>query len=222
MLPPVYGITDPRGARRLAPVDAARLLADAGVRLVQVRDKCVSARERLANARAAVRALEERGALAIVNDRPDIALLAGAAGVHLGEDDLPPDAARVVLGGSVLVGFSTHSVAAAAAAMDDPAVSYVALGPIFATRSKETPHAPLGLAALEAAARAKRKPLVAIGGIAPSDVGACLAAGADSVAMIAGLLDGDVAANVAEALASLSGPRKGRENPGSGLPERDS
>jgi len=143
-----------------------------------------------------------------VNDRPDVALLANADGVHLGEDDLPAGAARRVLPGSALVGVSTHSAAAALAAMDDAAVSYVALGPIFATRSKETAHAPLGLSAVEAAARGKSKPLVVIGGILPKDVGACLAAGADSVAMIAGLLDGDVAANVAEALASLAEARR--------------
>jgi thiamine-phosphate pyrophosphorylase len=209
-LPPLYGITDARGARGLAPAEAARLLARAGVSLVQVRDKCVSSRERLANARQAVRALEELGAVAIVNDRPDVALLSGARGVHLGEDDLPAAAARALLGGGALIGVSTHSPEAAALAMDDAAVSYVALGPIFATGSKETPHAPLGLRAIEAAARAKKKPLVVIGGIAPEDVGACLAAGADSVAMIAGLLDGDVRRNVEEALASISGPRKGR------------
>jgi len=206
-LPPLYGITDPRGARGLTPAAAARLLADAGVRLVQIRDKCVASRERLANARAAVAELAARGARSIVNDRPDVALLADADGVHLGEDDLPAGAARRVLPESALVGVSTHSVAAAIAAMDDGAVSYVALGPIFATRSKETAHAPLGLSAVEEAARGKSKPLVVIGGILPKDVGACLAAGADSVAMIAGLLDGDVTANVAEALASLAEAR---------------
>jgi thiamine-phosphate pyrophosphorylase len=206
-LPPLYGITDPRGARGLRPEEAARLLADAGVRLVQIRDKRPSARERLASARAAVDLLSRSGALAIVNDRPDIALLARADGVHLGEDDLPASAARRVLGASAVVGVSTHSAADALRAMDDDAVSYVALGPIFATSSKESTHAPLGLGAIETAARGKRKPLVVIGGIRPRDVGACLAAGADGVAMIAGLLDGDVVRNVEEALASAAGAR---------------
>jgi thiamine-phosphate pyrophosphorylase len=205
-LPTLYGITDAR-ARGMTPPEAARLLADAGVRLVQVRDKCVSSRERLSNARAAVLILRERGALAVVNDRPDVALLAEADGVHLGEEDLPAEAARRVLPPAALVGVSTHSVGAAIAAMGDASVSYVALGPVFATLSKETPHAPLGLAAVERAARAKTKPLVVIGGIAPADVGACLAAGADSVAMIAGLLDGDVRANVEAALASADSQR---------------
>ncbi|HKC23578.1 MAG TPA: thiamine phosphate synthase, partial [Thermoanaerobaculia bacterium] len=194
----------------LSPAEAARLLADAGVRLVQVRDKCASSRERLSNARAAVRVLRASGALAVVNDRPDVALLSEADGVHLGEHDLPPGAARRVLPEAALVGASTHSVEEALAAMGDPSVSYVALGPIFATLSKETPHAPLGLAAVERAARAKTKPLVVIGGIGAADVGACLAAGADSVAMIAGLLDGDVRANVEAALASAGSRAPGR------------
>ena len=80
--------------------------------------------------------------------------------------------------------------------------SYVALGPIFATGSKSTPHAPLGLAAIEQAARNKSRPLVVIGGLTPRHVGDCLAAGADSVAMIAGLLDGDPESNVRDALDS--------------------
>jgi len=88
--------------------------------------------------------------------------------------------------------------------MEDPAVSYVALGPIFPTLSKETPAAALGLGAIESSARGKSKPLVVIGGIGPGSVGECLSAGADSVAMIAGLLDGDIAENVRRALESAA------------------
>jgi thiamine-phosphate pyrophosphorylase len=203
-LPPLYGITDPRGARRLPPEEAARLLAEAGVSLVQVRDKCVSSRERLENARAAAAVLRRHGARVVVNDRPDVALLSGADGVHLGEEDLAPQAARRVLGPQALVGLSTHSVPAARAAMDLADVGYVALGPLFETRTKETEREPLGLAAVSEAARGKTKPLVVIGGISPRDVGACLAAGADAVAMIAGLLDGDVLKNVEAARESAS------------------
>src|SRR5262249_22743879 len=138
----------------------------------------------------------------IVNDRPDIALLSRSDGVHLGEEDLSAESARRALSSGALVGVSTHSVSACRLAMEDPAVSYVALGPIFATGSKSTSQAPLGLAAVEAAAAGRKRPLVVIGGISPDDVGSCLAAGADAVAMIAGLLDGDPNDNVRRARAS--------------------
>lgn len=202
-LPPLYGITDPRGSRGLAPAEAARILAEAGVRLVQVRDKVASSGERLARAREAVEVLRGASVLAIVNDRPDVALLSGADGVHLGEDDMPPWAARRVLPNGALVGLSTHSTAAARAAMSDPDVSYVAFGPVFESSTKPGAHPPLGLAALAEAARGRSKPVVAIGGITPDLAAACFDAGADSIAMIAGLLDGDPRANVAAALRSV-------------------
>ncbi len=201
-LPVVYGITAARGGASHAA--CAALLLEAGVRLVQLRDKGSPGRERLAAAHEVRRLTRTAGALLIVNDRCDVALLSGADGVHLGEDDLPARAARGILTAGALVGVSTHAAATARAAMEDPDSSYVALGPLFSTTSKETPHAALGLAAVAAAARGKTKPLVVIGGIRPAQVGACLSAGADCVAMIAGLLDGDPARNVAEALASAA------------------
>ncbi|MEO6326850.1 MAG: thiamine phosphate synthase [Thermoanaerobaculia bacterium] len=210
-LPILYGLTDPRGVRGLTPADATELLLSAGVRLIQIRDKSFDVRRRLAGALEAVALVKAAGGTAIINDRCDLALLSEADGVHLGEDDLSADEARRVLGPSALVGISTHSVESAWKAMDgdglsaaarnssDLAVSYVALGPIRATGSKSTPFPALGLAAVEQAARRKTRPLVVIGGLTPALVGDCLAAGADSVAMIAGLLDGDPVANVSEA-----------------------
>ena len=202
VLPLLYGLTDSRGERALTPAEAARVLFEAGVRLVQVRDKDRSSRRRLEAARQCVSAAREIAARLVVNDRPDIALLSGADGVHVGEEDLPVWAARKILPPPRLVGVSTHSVSEAREAMADPGVSYVALGPVFATRSKESAHRPLGLDAVAEAARDMSKPLVAIGGIEPDSVGAVLAAGADTVAMIAGLLDGDARRNVELALES--------------------
>lgn len=196
-LPFLYGITDPRGARRLSPIAAARLLVSAGVLLIQVRDKTKAAGTRFSAMSDAVFFVKESGGRAIVNDRCDLALLAGADGVHLGEEDLPPEAALRVLSSGAVVGWSTHSAESALSAMEKPGVTYVALGPIFETKSKESSVSPLGLRAIEEAAKRKLKPLVVIGGITPERVGECLAAGADSVAMIAGLLDGDPARNVA-------------------------
>jgi thiamine-phosphate pyrophosphorylase len=200
-LPVLYGLTDSRGDRKLTSTDAVRLLLSAGVRLIQVREKSSGVRRRLAAASEAVALVRAAGGTVIVNDRSDLALLSHADGVHLGEDDLRADEARRVLGDAALIGVSTHSVESARRAMEEGAgASYVALGPIFETGSKSSSFAPLGIAAIVKAALHKTKPLVVIGGLTPRLVGDCLAAGADSVAMIAGLLDGDPASNVRDAL----------------------
>jgi thiamine-phosphate pyrophosphorylase len=179
-----------------------KLLLDAGISLVQLREKRGSGAARFESAREATLLAKRAAARLVVNDRADVTLLAGADGVHLGEEDLPPLEVRSLLGPGVLVGVSTHSAARAREAMQEDAASYVAIGPVFATRSKETSHAPLGLRAIEGAALGKRKPLVVIGGITPDLVGACLSAGADCVAMISGLLDGDARENVERAAES--------------------
>lgn len=200
-LPALYGLTDSRGGR-FSAVEAVRALVDAGVRLVQVREKDGGDRERLLVAETCVGLAHEAGARLVVNDRTDLALLASADGVHLGEDDLPAELARRLVGSAFLVGVSTHSVAACREALASEWSDYVALGPIFPTRSKASLHEPLGLSAIREAGRDRRKPLVVIGGIEAIRVGDCLSAGADCVAMISGLLDGDVSANAERALES--------------------
>lgn len=184
--------------------------------MIQIRDKSSASRLRLAWAREVVSVACAVGAVVIVNDRPDIAMLALADGVHLGEDDMPAEAAREVLGSEALIGVSTHSVEAAMEAMNNPTVNYVALGPIFPTATKPDAHASVGMPAIERVARRKSKPLVVIGGLFPEHVGECLARGADSVAMVAGLLDrgpatkhgdsglGVVRANVERAFESMA------------------
>jgi thiamine-phosphate pyrophosphorylase len=172
------------------------------VRLVQLREKTAGDRERLSVAEACVGLASATGARLVVNDRADLAVLASADGVHLGEDDLPAELAREIVGPRLLIGVSTHSVSACRRALEEEAPDYVALGPVFATRSKSSRHEALGLSAIREAARDHRKPLVVIGGIEAQHVGDCLSAGADCVAMISGLLDGDVRANVERALDS--------------------
>ncbi len=145
----------------------------------------------------------------IVNDRADIAALAGADGVHLGQDDLAPAAARRILGGRALVGFSTHSIEQVRAAMRLP-VDYLAVGPIFATGTKETGYAPVGLDLVRAARREIEHartalPIVAIGGITLERAPAVRAAGAASVAVIGDLLAGtDPASRVRDYLQALT------------------
>jgi thiamine-phosphate pyrophosphorylase len=135
-----------------------------------------------------------RGALVIINDRADLAYVLGADGVHLGQDDLPPEAARRLLGERATIGYSTHNVEQAARAALMP-VDYVAIGPVFATASKENPDPTVGLEGVRRAREAVGPlPLVAIGGIRPADARAVIEAGADAVAVIGALYaDSDAA-----------------------------
>ena len=185
--PPVYAITD----RRVSGVDHAeigRRLFAVGVRLLQVRDKEMPDRALLASAEEVARLAKGARATVLINDRTDIAQVAGV-GVHLGEGDLPPSDARRILGSRAIVGVSTHDEAGARRAFEEGSADYVAFGPVFASGTK-TDRPPRGLEALSRVATQKTRPLVAIGGIYSENLDAVLAAGADSAAMIGGLLAG--------------------------------
>jgi thiamine-phosphate pyrophosphorylase len=139
------------------------------------------------DAKAALAVAARHGVQLIINDRVDIALAVGAAGVHLGQDDLAPDIARRLLGDNAIIGYSTHSVAQALAAASLP-IDYLAIGPVFGTNTKENPDPVVGLDGLRAVRSAiPNLPLVAIGGITPANTSDVLQAGADSAAMISGL-----------------------------------
>ncbi|HEX8290896.1 MAG TPA: thiamine phosphate synthase, partial [Pyrinomonadaceae bacterium] len=179
-LPKLYPITD-RRLSGLSHAGQVRRLCEGGARLVQLREKHLSAREFYAEALEALKVAREFGALLIVNDRADVALAAGAGGVHLGQDDMPPGAARALLGGGKVVGFSTHSVEQAADAARLP-VDYIAVGPVFDTSSKENPDPVVGLEGVRRArAAVGTLPLVAIGGVTAESAPSVLEAGADSV-----------------------------------------
>ena len=191
-LPKLYPITD-RGLSGLSHAEQVARLCEGGARLVQLREKHLPAREFYAEAVEALRLARSFGARLVVNDRVDVALAAGADGAHLGQDDLPPEAARALLGGGAVVGFSTHGVAQAAAAALMP-LDYVAVGPVFDTSSKQNPDPLVGLEGVRLArAAVGRLPLVAIGGITAETAASVLAAGADSVAVIGALLTTDPA-----------------------------
>jgi thiamine-phosphate pyrophosphorylase len=148
-----------------------------------------------------------RGAQLIVNDRADIAMVAGAAGVHVGQEDLAPAAVRALVGPRRLIGFSTHSTAQLDLAMAQP-IDYVAVGPVFGTASKDTGYDAVGLRLVEEAARRARPrglPVVAIGGITLERAPDVIRAGATSVAVISDLLStGDPRARVAQYLDRLA------------------
>jgi thiamine-phosphate pyrophosphorylase len=200
LLPPLQAILDVDVAQRAGwrAVDLARAFFDGGARLVQVRAKHLPSGALLDLCDAVVRLAAGYGASVIVNDRVDIARLSGAAGVHLGQHDLPVAAARSLLGPEAIVGCSTHSVVQVTEALATPA-SYIAVGPVFATRTKETGYDAVGLALVAAAARcAADRPIVAIGGITLDTAPTVWQAGAATVAVIGDLLaGGDPAARVA-------------------------
>ena len=202
-LPPLYAIVDPLDTGR-DPVDLAVAFLAGGARLLQLRLKAASARELFAAAETIALRARAVGALFLVNDRPDVARAVDADGVHLGQDDLPVEAARRVLGKGRLIGVSTHSLeearAAAAAGAD-----YVGVGPVHATTSKSKALPPCGLGLVRAVRAAVRCPLVAIGGITPETAAETRAAGADAVAMIGALVRvSDPARAVREVLACLA------------------
>ncbi|HYH85718.1 MAG TPA: thiamine phosphate synthase [Pyrinomonadaceae bacterium] len=187
-LPKLYPITDRRLSGLSHAEQVARLI-DGGASLIQLREKHQSPREFYREAEDALKVARARGVRLVVNDRADIALALGADGVHLGQDDMPPAAARALLGKVAIIGFSTHSVEQAieAARMH---VSYVAIGPVFATASKQNPDPVVGLEGVRRVREAVGRglPLVAIGGITRDNARSVLDAGADSVAVIGALL----------------------------------
>ncbi len=174
------------GRPELSLDEIARMLTGAGVRLIQIRAKQATTQALLDETRRLLSLLPRESSL-IVNDRADVAQLAGAAGVHLGQDDLPAPAARALLGPEKLIGWSTHNSAQVEAANQLP-VDYLAFGPIFATATKADTQPVVGLAGLREARKLTPKPLVAIGGITSANAAAAIEAGADSVAVIAGWL----------------------------------
>jgi thiamine-phosphate pyrophosphorylase len=170
------------------PVVLARAFLEGGARFLQIRAKTLASGPFLDLCDAVVRVGRDYDASVIVNDRVDLAVMAAAAGAHVGQDDLPPAAARLQLGAGAILGYSTHSVAQVEQALREP-VSYVAVGPIFGTRTKETGYDAVGLELVAAAAAfAGRVPIVAIGGITLETASSVVAAGASCVAVISDLL----------------------------------
>jgi thiamine-phosphate pyrophosphorylase len=203
---PLYTIADTLGRPGVSFVDLAERLCAGGARVLQLRAKDLSTREFLAAAQGVRAVCRRHGCLFIVNDRADIALAAGADGVHIGQEDLPPAAARRVLGAGRVIGVSTHDPDQARRAEREGA-DYIGFGPLFGTGTKATGYGARGLEQLREIRALVRLPVVAIGGVTAERAPSALAAGADAVAMISDLvLAPDVTAKVRETLAMLSPP----------------
>ncbi len=191
-LPRVYPILDTGAleARIYPPVRAAAAFLEGGAGILQLRHKQHWTRALFDAAREVAQLCREAGALFIVDDRADIAMLL-EAGVHLGQDDLPPRDARRLLGSDAVIGFSSHNPAQVCAAGGEP-VDYLAFGPVFSTGSKRNPDPVTGVEGLKGCRALIDQPLVAIGGITRDTAPAVWAAGADSVAVIGDLLPAEL------------------------------
>jgi len=209
-----------------APADLAAAYVNGGVRFLQIRAKSLSGAAFLELSTRVCEIAHRAGAIVVVNDRADIARLSGADGVHLGQDDLDPAAARAIVGHDAIVGMSTHTTAQIDGALGAP-VTYIAVGPVFGTSTKATGYAPVGLERVREAAdevrvkseKVRLKPdatydrradstrsvgIVAIGGITLDSAVHVIEAGATSVAVITDLLaTGDPEARVQAYLARL-------------------
>ena len=179
----VYPITD-RHLSAQSHADQVLQLAAGGATLVQLRDKTSSPLDFYLEAEVAVRAARQRGIKIVINDRVDIAKALHADGVHLGQDDLPPAAAREILGTNAIIGFSTHNPAQAKIATSYP-VDYIAIGPVFPTATKGASDPTVGLETVALLREVLGSmPLVAIGGITLENSNSVLDAGADALAVI--------------------------------------
>jgi len=186
VLPRLYVILD-AALLTIPETECACELADAGVRLLQYRNKTASSRELLEGARRVASVLIPRGVTFLVNDRADVAILAGASGVHIGQEDLGVEEARAVVGAERLVGLSTHNreqfQQAAASSAD-----YIAVGPIFSTSTKSNPDPVVGTQFIHEVRPLTEKPIVAIGGITLDRAAEVVRAGANAVAVIGDIL----------------------------------
>jgi thiamine-phosphate pyrophosphorylase len=186
-LPRLYAILDAScfSDRQILFSTAEELLAG-GITLLQYRNKSGNAREMLEQARDLKRRFGDHARL-IMNDRTDLCLAAGFDGVHVGQEDLSPEAARKVVGTTLCLGVSTHNSQQLEEA-DTTSADYIAIGPVFSTSSKVNPDPVVGLEGVRQARAVTRKPLVAIGGINRANCRSVIEAGADSVAVISDLM----------------------------------
>jgi thiamine-phosphate pyrophosphorylase len=212
-LPGLYAVVDAdvAAAHGWTVLDLTRACLDGGARCVQLRAKDRSIRWILDTADAVVALAAGYSAIVIINDRADVARLSGASGVHVGQDDLSPDDARIVTGAEASIGLSTHTSPQIDAALEAP-IDYVAVGPVHGTVTKATGYAPVGLDLVRyAAGRAALRPggvlpVVAIGGVTLEGAPEIIAAGATSVAVISDLLvAGDPAGRVRAFVERLKG-----------------
>jgi thiamine-phosphate diphosphorylase len=198
-LPPLYAVLDPEQIRGRSTEQALREMLRAGIKLVQLRAKAMTPREFLELAHSVRELTRAHACRLIVNDRVDVALACDADGVHLGQDDLPLQAARKLLPTGI-IGISTHDRVQAKEA-ESGGADYIGFGPMFGTTTKATGYSPRGVTMLREIRSAVAIPIVAIGGINEGNVSEIWGAGADSAAIISDILGAeDIAAKITNIL----------------------
>ncbi|MFL6202190.1 MAG: thiamine phosphate synthase [Thermoanaerobaculia bacterium] len=191
----IYAIADVEALHPVPLPAAVRDMVAAGIRWIQVRAKQLPGGELCRQVEACCRILEGSGVRLWVDDRADVAALFPVAGLHVGQTDLPPAAARKVIGDEMWIGLSTHDEGQLRAADADPEVDVIAVGPVFPTTGKASPDSVVGLDFLRRARSLTAKPLVAIGGIDAGNIAGVIAAGVDAAAVIGAVCRGDVRVN---------------------------
>jgi thiamine-phosphate pyrophosphorylase len=179
----IYGITAEEYSLGRSNIEVAAYMIEAGIRVIQYREKEKSDREKYEECLKIRELTRVAGVTFIVNDRVDLAMLVGADGLHLGQDDLPPEAVREMVGEKMIIGLSTHSPAQATAAVR-LGVDYIGVGPIFATNTKKDVSAPVGLEYLEYVVENIRLPFVALGGIKEHNIAEVYRRGARCIALV--------------------------------------
>ncbi|MCL6638696.1 MAG: thiamine phosphate synthase [Firmicutes bacterium] len=203
----LYGITSEEHSLGRSNSEVVRQMLEAGIQVIQYREKEKKAREKYRECLTIRELTREAGAVFIVNDDVDIAILVGADGVHVGQDDLPPREVRRLVGDSMIVGLSTHSPGEALAAVKE-GVDYIGVGPVFATRTKKDVCDPVGLEYLEYVAQNTSLPFVAIGGIKEHNIGAVVRRGARCIAMVTEIVGApDIPAKVRALRQAMQGAR---------------
>ena len=201
----IYGITAGEYSLGRSNIEVIRLMVAVGIRVIQYREKEKLLREKYNECLQIRDITREAGVTFIVNDHIDLALLVGADGVHLGQDDLPPEKVRHLLGDEMIIGMSTHSPAQARAAVGS-GVDYIGVGPIFATKTKQDVCAPVGLDYLEYAVNNVNIPFVTIGGIKEHNINEVSRRGARCIALVTEIVGAvDIAAKVRALRAVING-----------------
>lgn len=181
------------------PAALALSILEGGCKLLQLRAKTLPVRDFVSDARKIASLCKDFNALFIVNDRVDVALLSGAHGVHLGQDDLPLKEARKIMGEGKIIGISTHNAEEALEAEKEGA-NYIGFGPLFGTKTKKDAQEEKGIHALKAVREKVSIPIVAIGGINENNIPSALSAGADGVAIISAISEAEDAKEATSAI----------------------
>ena len=181
----IYGITADEYSLGRGNIETVRLMIEAGIKVIQYREKDKSPRQMYKECQAIRELTRSNGVTFIINDHADLALAVKADGVHIGQDDLPPEKVRELVGDEMIIGLSTHSPDQARAAMGIAGIiDYIGVGPIFATNTKRDVCEPVGLEYLEYVVSNIDLPFVAIGGIKEHNIGLVLAKGAEIISLV--------------------------------------